>query len=93
MNNIIKALEKVGIDKKGVLEGWYNTINSHNLSDEQKDIAQKRADVCSTCEYNKPVYVMGRKYENGCIGCGCPFPQKFYSFRKQNTCPLSLWEK
>jgi hypothetical protein len=74
-----------------IIEGWYNTINSQGLTVEQKEIANNRASVCSTCEYKGKVVVLGITYNEGCTDCGCPFPQKLYSFRKTNKCNQGKW--
>jgi hypothetical protein len=36
-----------------IFNGWYNWINQENLSQAQKDIAEKRLLSCSNCQYKK----------------------------------------
>lgn len=60
--------------------------NSFNPTKEQKDIADKRKDVCNECPSLKKV--TGIEF---CDECGCPISKKIYS--DKNSCPLNKWNK
>lgn len=54
-----------GVNKlKSILAGWSNVLWS---SDEVKQIAIERAEICSECDKNKHTF---------CTDCGCWIPAK-----------------
>lgn len=60
-----------------IIEGWKNVIFP---SLEVKKIAIERANICSSCEYNKLEI---------CSKCGCPLVAKIRSLK--DNCPINKW--
>lgn len=69
-------------------------------TDEQKELADKRSVVCSTCPSLQEVDVKnmtGGLVNNYflCGSCGCPLQGKIYTpidTAKEQKCPLDKWE-
>lgn len=57
-----------------------------NPTEEQKEIAEKRLEICTTCEF----WVQGavRDY---CSKCGCTTSAKVFSPVGANACPMQKW--
>jgi hypothetical protein len=49
-------------------------VAKHNATDEQKDIAEKRLEICATCEFWKQSLV-----RDFCSKCGCTTSKKVFS--------------
>jgi hypothetical protein len=77
------------LDLKEITKAW---ITSYNATEEQKQLAHSRYDICLSCPsiVEKHVPVVGKKYFQ-CGECGCPIQKKIYS-HKYNPCPLKKWE-
>ena len=61
---------------KDILQSWFKMLNP---TDEQKQIANERFEICDKCEHN---------IELKCNKCGCPLKAKIFS---QKGCPINKW--
>lgn len=61
-------------------------LTSFNPTDEQKEIAEKRLETCSTCEFW--AQSMARDY---CTKCGCTTSAKVFSPKGAEACPEKKW--
>lgn len=68
---------------KEIILSYANKINP---TEEQKEIAEKRLEICTTCEF----WVQGavRDY---CSKCGCTTSAKVFSPVGANACPEKKW--
>lgn len=67
-----------------IISAW---SKSRNPSDEEKDLATLRYEICRTC----PKREVKLGYEL-CTACGCPLDTKVFSPRRENVCPLNKWK-
>jgi hypothetical protein len=71
-----------------ILNAW---ITSYNPTDTQKELAQKRLEICmEPCEFKKDL-LKKKQLVSICGPCGCPIGKKIYTDR-YGTCPLHKWE-
>lgn len=70
-------------DIKEIVTAWFTKFNP---KDEQKKLAEQRAEICNQCEHPAEG-VGGIRY---CDICGCVLSAKIYS-PKENPCPLAKW--
>lgn len=78
----------MAIDLKEITQAW---ITSFFATQEQKELAQKRYEICLKCPSLKEKYIpFKKKYYYQCSECGCPIQKKIYS-PKYNPCPLKKW--
>ena len=64
---------------------------SFNPNEEQKELAEKRYEVCLGCEfYGKNRPITGDEY---CKKCLCPIQKKVYTQKMNDTCPIGKWKK
>ena len=61
---------------KDILQSWFKMLNP---TDEQKQKANERFNICIKCESN---------IELKCNKCGCPLRAKVFS---QKGCPINKW--
>lgn len=73
---------------KEILESW---VVSFNPSNDEKILAEKRLNICSTCEFKKE-FIKNNKWSFFCGKCGCPLNKKVFS-RLYNPCPLEKWDE
>lgn len=61
-------------------------MTSINPTEEQKEIAEKRLEICASCEF----WVQGavRDY---CSVCGCTTKAKVFSPKGSEACPKKMW--
>ena len=61
-------------------------IAKSNPTEEQKEIAEKRLEICASCEF----WVQGavRDY---CSVCGCTTSAKVFSPKGSSACPKNMW--
>ena len=61
-------------------------IAKSNPTEEQKEIAEKRLEICAGCEF----WVQGavRDY---CSVCGCTTSAKVFSPKGSSACPKNMW--
>jgi hypothetical protein len=63
---------------------------SFNPTPEQRELAEKRYEICLGCEhYGKSRPITGDEY---CKKCLCPIQKKVYTQKLKDTCPLKKWE-
>ena len=74
------------MDIKEVLAAWVAKINPN---EDQKALAEQRAQVCSGCEFAKSV-IKDKKLIDYCSVCGCILGAKVYS-NKEGACPKGKW--
>jgi hypothetical protein len=70
-----------------IIGAW---IVSFNPTPEQKELAEKRYEICLGCEfYGEKRLLSGDEY---CKKCHCPIQKKVYTQKMGETCPLNKWE-
>jgi hypothetical protein len=74
------------IDYKEIFEAWKTSFNPTEI---QEELAQKRLNVCLTCEYKKEV-LKGVKWSSYCNHCGCVINKKVFS-KNFNPCTKKKW--
>jgi hypothetical protein len=75
----------MGFDLKEIAKSWLISASPSLL---QKEIAQKRYNICLQCEYYNPSRVL--THDEYCIDCGCPLSKKIFS-PKFDACKLHKW--
>jgi hypothetical protein len=79
----------MSFDIQEITRAW---IDSFFATDEQKNIAKKRNEICQSCPSLKVKFQKRKKISvQYCGECGCPISKKIFS-RKYNACPLLKWE-
>ncbi len=69
-----------------IIGAW---VISFNPSEERKELAEKRYEICLGCEhYGKSRPVTKEEY---CTKCGCPIQKKVFTERVIDSCPLNKW--
>jgi hypothetical protein len=69
-----------------IIGAW---ITSFNPTSEQRELAEKRYEICLGCEYyGKSRPVTGDEY---CKKCLCPIQKKVYTQKINDTCPMGKW--
>jgi hypothetical protein len=71
---------------QAIIEGWVNYTLPQLMSNEEKSLAEQRAQICSTCPINT-----ANRCSRAKGGCGCPLAQKTVSFHPDNNCPKNKW--
>ncbi len=74
------------IDYKEIFESWKVSFNP---TPEQEELAEKRLNVCLTCDYRREV-LKGVKWSAYCNHCGCPINKKVFS-KNFNACTKKKW--
>ncbi len=70
-----------------IMSAW---IVSLNPTTDQKELAEKRYEICLNCEhYGEKRPLIGDEY---CKKCLCPIQKKVYTQKKNDTCPLRKWD-
>jgi len=81
------------LDIKEIVTSWYNTFNP---TKEEKELADKRFEICLKCPSKKEI-LKGQKWTLRCGECGCPLGAKTYSpknyLHKDGSCPLGKWKE
>lgn len=63
-------------------------ITAANPTPKQKELAEKRYEICRGCEhFGKSRPITGDEY---CIECGCPLSKKIFS-QELDACPKHYW--
>jgi hypothetical protein len=73
---------------KEIFDAWVTAINP---TEKEKELANKRLDVCKGCEFRKET-IKGYKWSTICSACGCPLSKKVFS-NAFNPCPKGIWEE
>lgn len=78
---------------KDIVTSWYNVIVH---TPEQKELAEKRFDICLQCPSKKEI-IEGKEWALKCGECGCPLSAKVYTkttyLNKDGSCPLNKWKE
>jgi hypothetical protein len=72
---------------KEIFDAW---LAAKNPSAQQKELAEKRYDICLTCEHRLPL-IKTNRWSEICSMCGCPLNKKIFS-SNFNSCPLKKWD-
>ena len=70
---------------KEIVRAWFSSFTG---SDEQKELALNRLEICNGCEHIKTNVINVIV----CGNCGCPINKKIFS-PLYNSCPLKKWEE
>lgn len=70
---------------KEIVSAW---MVSFNPTTEEKLLAEKRYEICSSCPNR--VDKLGIEV---CNACGCPLSKKIFTLKDQESCPLNKWDK
>jgi hypothetical protein len=73
---------------KEIFDAWVTSINP---TEKEKELANKRLDMCKGCEFRKE-NIKGYKWSAICGACGCPLSKKVFS-PVFNSCPKEKWEE
>lgn len=75
-------------DVKEIVSAWVSRVNP---TEDQKKLAELRAEICNECDEVKEAVesLNGTRY---CSQCGCLIEAKVYSY-KEGACPLGKWDK
>jgi uncharacterized paraquat-inducible protein A len=68
---------------KDIIKSWWTSFNPN---EEQSKEAQRRLEICNSCDKRQESVVFGYI----CGQCGCPLGKKIFSSDKQ-PCPLNKW--
>ena len=74
------------MNMKEILSAWLTKIHP---TEEQKALAEQRAQVCCGCEFAKET-IRDKKALSYCGVCGCILGAKVYS-NKEGACPRGKW--
>lgn len=72
-----------------IVNAW---VTSMNPTDDVKNLAYKRLDICNSCEYNVEIF-KHKQWSRVCSDCGCPLSKKIFSNKTKDACGLNKWEK
>lgn len=75
-------------DYKEIFNAW---ITAKNPTPTQKILAEKRLNICLSCDYRKEV-LKGVKWSAFCGDCGCPLNKKVFS-NSFSACTQGKWEE
>jgi len=67
---------------KTIVKAW---AISFNPSERQRELAEKRSEICFSCPARKKVGIV-----HICSECGCPIDKKVFT-DELNPCPLQKW--
>lgn len=81
------------INFKEIINAWYNVVVH---TPEQKELADKRFNICLECPSKKEVFE-NKEWSLKCGECGCPLKAKVYTkmtyLNKDGSCPLNKWKE
>lgn len=72
------------IDLSKIIDAW---ATSFNPTKEEKELADKRYSICTSCDQRT-----SRIKIEYCKACGCPLSKKIYSLAAKASCPLGKWD-
>ena len=83
------------LDFKEISQAWYNKIIHSN---ELKNLADKRLDICLMCPSKKEILnIKGTEWALQCGECGCLLKGKVYTpnthIHPKGSCPLNKWKE
>ena len=70
------------LDFKKIIKAW---ITAANPTPTQRELAEKRMDICNSCDKKgtKAKIIV-------CTQCGCPLSKKIFTM-ENDSCPLHKW--
>ena len=71
-----------------IVEAW---AISYNPTDKQKELANKRLEICAGCPFMKQV-LGNDKMPFACDQCGCPISKKIFT-NSADACPMHNWSE
>jgi len=71
---------------KKIIKAW---ITAANPTPSQKELAEKRMEICNGCEHKK-VIIKKLDISVLCGKCGCPLSKKIFT-NNIEACPLNKW--
>jgi len=74
------------INPKQIITAWITSIKP---SADQKQMAEKRKEICSVCPSKKDIF-KEKEWSSVCSECGCPISKKIFT-TEYNPCPLKKW--
>jgi hypothetical protein len=72
---------------KEIADAW---ITAANPTDEEKELAKKRYNICLGCEHYRATRPI--THDENCKACGCPLSKKVFA-RKKTSCPENKWNQ
>jgi hypothetical protein len=73
------------INLRKIAKAWFTAANPNP---KQKELAEKRMDICNSCDKKKAV----AKTIVICGECGCPLSKKIFTM-ENDACPLNKWKE
>ena len=73
------------INIKKIVNAW---LTSFNPTKEEKELAEKRYNICFGCDQRASLL----KIEH-CKACGCPLSKKIFSLAARDSCPKGKWDE
>lgn len=77
------------IDIFEIIDAWATSMNP---SEEVKELATKRLEICNSCDSNVEL-LKNKKWSRFCNQCGCPIKKKIFSHKIKDACDLNKWEE
>ena len=81
------------MDLKEIVGAWFNVVVH---SDVQRELAEKRFEICNSCPLKKEIFEK-KEWSLVCGGCGCPIKAKVYTKKTymddKGSCPNNLWKE
>lgn len=72
----------MGINLKKIAKAW---ITAANPTETQLELAEKRMDICNSCDKKGSMAKIVV-----CTKCGCPLSKKIFTM-ENDACPLNKW--
>ena len=76
------------MDIREIFKAW---AIAKNPTDKQRDLAEKRMEICRTCP-SKVQTIKNKEWSYVCGECGCPLSKKIFT-DMDDACPLSKWKE
>lgn len=76
------------INYKEIFKAWKISFKPTVL---QAELAEKRLDICKTCEFKKEI-VYNKQWSAVCDKCKCPLVKKVFS-PNLKSCPANKWDE
>jgi hypothetical protein len=72
------------INLRKIAKAWFTAANP---TPKQRELAEKRLDICNSCDKKKSVASVVV-----CGECGCPISKKIFTM-EDDSCPLNKWKE
>jgi hypothetical protein len=73
------------LNLRKIAKAWFTAANP---TTEQKELAERRMDICNSCDKKKALANMVIV----CSDCGCPLSKKIFTM-ENDSCPLHKWRE